>query len=306
MWRAAAATQAALAEFAVGSPGGRSGHPRWRGRAPGFPHALPTGTLPAGSLFSAASPNPEQRPEEEWVFRATVNRQPCSLRGKEGKRCHEGRSHRASGHVPATAAGLGGPRREQTPASLVLSLSLGSAAVPHPGRPQALRGNTSQQLDTARLARRKMTHGDTVYLEHRLRGTRCREEGQTVSCSPRTPAAQASRTSATLPRLPTAGNELRAEPKSPIVSFSEDGLGFFFFSGWMKEYTLPSPLFNYVSRTSSGLGFLEGKGRRACPWPIPRFWWWRQAWPFHKMTEGGPGRPVSGCPRTPISPPLQA
>lgn len=133
--------------------------------------------------------------------------------------------------MPAPAAGLGGLRQEQTPASLVRSLSLGSAAVPHPGRPQALKGNISQQLDTARLAKRKMTHGDNVYLEHRLRGTRCQEEGQTVSCSPRTPEAQASRTSTTLPRLPTAGHELRVEPKSPIVSFGEDGLDFFF--SWM-------------------------------------------------------------------------
>ena len=148
----------------------------------------------------------------------------------------------ASEHMPATAAGLGGLRQEQTLASLVRSLSLGSAAVPHPGRPQALKGNISQQLDTARLAKRKMTHGDNVYLEHRLRGIRCREEGQTVSYSPRTPAAQASRTSTTLPRLPMAGHELRVEPKSPIVSFGKDGLGLFFFSGWMDCERVHSPL----------------------------------------------------------------
>lgn len=142
------------------------------GRAPGFPPALPTGALPVGSLCSAVSPNPEPRPEEQRVFRATVNRQPCSLRGREGKHCHEGRSHRCLWAREATAAGPGGLRREQPLASRALSLSLGSAVVPHPGRPQPLKGNTSQWLDTARLAKRKMARGDTVYPEHRPRGTR--------------------------------------------------------------------------------------------------------------------------------------
>lgn len=175
VWRAAVATQAALLEslFAASSPGGAARTSTLvGGRAPGFPPALPTGALPAGSLCSAVSPNPEPRPEEQRVFRATVNRQPCSLRGREGKRCHEGRSHRCLWAREATAAGPGGLRQEQPLASRALSLSLGSAVVPHPGRPQSLEGNTSQQLDTARLAKRKMARGDTVYPEHRPRGTR--------------------------------------------------------------------------------------------------------------------------------------
>lgn len=61
-----------------------------------------------------------------------------------------------------------------------------------------------------------------------------------MSCSPRTPTAQASPTSTTLPRLPTAGHKLQVEPKSPTVSFGEDGLGFFFFFFffWMDGWTV--------------------------------------------------------------------
>ena len=142
--------------------GGRPGHPHWRGRAPGFPHATPTGALPAGSLCSAVSPNPEQRPEEERVFRATVNRQPCSLRGREGERRHEGRSHQCLWAREATAAGPGGLRRKTPLASLALSLP-GVCSGPSPWKTPASRG---QHLSAAR-------HSQACQADDTSRGPLC-------------------------------------------------------------------------------------------------------------------------------------
>lgn len=128
-----------------------------------------------------------------------------------------------------------------------------------------------------------------------------------MSCSPRTPAAQASPTSTTLPRVPTARHKLRVEPKSPTVSFGEDGLGFFFFwmDGWtVKEQTLPSPLLNYASGQAA---WASWKVKAAAPAPVP----------FHSFGGGSrPGlytrrrRQAKGAQRVaaaaPVSPPLQA